>query len=168
MTIDHVLPEPLIEAAQRCADALLANQHTVAVAEGSCGGLVSAGLLALPGASGYYRGGSVIYTNAALLGMLNGKVERPDGLQGATEPWALHLARAAQAHVRTQWAIGEGGAAGPSGNRYGNPAGHAWVAVVGPHGYEASRHVLTGDSNRLSNMAAFAIAGLELLADSIT
>lgn len=161
------LPPRLLELGADCGRLLIERGESVAIGEGSCGGLISAALLAVPGASAYYRGGAVIYTGYALNGLMTGEVERPDPLQGATEPWALHLARAARAHMRATWGIGEGGAAGPSGNRYGDPSGHAWLAVAGPDGIEASHNALTGSDDRLANMVAFAQAGLELLVATI-
>lgn len=133
----------------------------MAVGEGSAGGLISAALLAVPGASTYYRGGAVIYTRPALRGLLGGKIDPPADLQGASEPWAVHLARATRANVGTDWGVGEGGAAGPAGNTYGDPPGHGWVAVVGAT--ETARNVLTGSDDRLGNMVSFATAALELL-----
>jgi PncC family amidohydrolase len=159
--VTGLLPDELLAAGAACGRLLVERGETVAVGEGSCGGLISAALLAVPGASAYFVGGSVIYTRAALDGLLTGRVERPSPLRGASEPWAVHLARAARAHLGTTWGVGEGGAAGPSGNRYGNPAGHAWVAVSGPS--EAAVNVLTGNDDRLGNMVDFAIAALELL-----
>lgn len=161
MTANPLLPADLLDVGARCGALLKARRETVAVGEGSCGGLISAALLAVPGASAYFLGGSVIYTRQALDGLLTGIVERPSPLQGASEPWAIHLARATQAHIGSVWAIGEGGAAGPSGNRYGNPSGHAWVAVTGPK--EVAKNVVTGVDDRLSNMVAFAVAALDLL-----
>jgi PncC family amidohydrolase len=163
--MSSALPDDLLEVGAACGRLLKDRGETVAVAEGSCGGLMSAALLAVPGASSYYVGGSVIYTRAALDGMLTGQVERPSRLRGASEPWATHLARAAQAHLGSTWGVGEGGASGPSGNPYGDPAGHAWVAVSGPT--EATRHVLTGEDDRVGNMVAFAVAALDLLASEL-
>jgi PncC family amidohydrolase len=160
-----LLPDELLDAGERCGHVLKERGETVAVAEGSGGGLVSAALLAVPGASAYFLGGSVIYTRNALDGMLTGPVERPRPLRGASEPWALHLARACRVHLRATWGIGEGGATGPSGNPYGDPPGHAWVAVSGPT--EHTRHILTGDDDRLANMIAFSTAALELLAGEL-
>lgn len=156
-----LLPIELLDAGARCGALLKERGETVSVAEGSGGGLVSAALLAVPGASAYYLGGSVIYTRNALDGMLTGPVERPRKLRGASEPWATHLARATRVHLRSTWGVGEGGATGPSGNPYGDPPGHAWVAVSGPS--EAAHNILTGDDDRLANMVAFATAALELL-----
>jgi nicotinamide-nucleotide amidase len=153
----------LLALAARVGQALKDRGETVGVAEGSCGGLVSAALLAVPGASAYYAGGAVIYTLAASRAFLAGAVEAPAGMRGASEPFARYLARSAVAKLACTWGIGEGGAAGPTGNRYGDPAGHAWVAVAGPA--EAARHVLTGDEDRLSNMTAFAVAAVGLLAE---
>lgn len=160
-----LLPVELLTAGSRCADLLKERGETVAVADGSAGGLVSASLLAVPGASAYFLGGAVVYTRNALDGMLTGPVERPHKLRGASEPWATHLARASRTHLRATWGVGEGGATGPSGNPYGDPPGHAWVAVSGPT--EAARHVLTGNDDRLENMVAFATAALELLAEQL-
>ena len=160
-----VLPEGLLTAGAVCGELLRARGETVATGEGSCGGLISTALLAVPGASAYFLGGSVIYTKHALDGLLTGQVERPPKLRGASEPWVMHLAEAARTHIGATWGIGEGGATGPSGNPYGDPAGHAWVGVSGP--VDASRHVLTGDDDRAANMVAFAIAGLDLFADTL-
>ena len=146
--------------ASRVAAALSARGETVAVAEGSCGGLVSASLLAVPGASRYYIAGTVIYTPRATRALVSGSISAPAGMRGATEEFALYLARSIRTKVETTWGLGEGGAAGPSGNPYGDPPGHAWVAVAGPT--EATHHVLTGSDNRSENMVAFAAAALEV------
>ena len=159
------LPTELLEVGAECGRLLKERGETVAVGEGSCGGLISTALLAVPGASSYYLGGAVIYTKTALDGLLTGQVERPAKLRGASEPWAMHLARGARLHIAAPWGIGEGGAAGPSGNLYGDPSGHAWVAVSGP--VEAAENVLTGESDRATNMVSFAVAALGLLATTI-
>ncbi|HVM55049.1 MAG TPA: CinA family protein [Acidimicrobiales bacterium] len=151
--------------AERVAERLEAQGDTVAVAEGAAGGLISAALLAVPGASAYYVGGSVIYTRAAKEALLGDAVETPAGLRGASEPWATWLATSARAVLGTTWGIGEGGAAGPA-NPYGDPAGHAWVAVAGPDDV-VTRHVLTGIDDRPSNMIAFATAAMQLLLERL-
>jgi PncC family amidohydrolase len=155
----------LLELSARAAKLLLSQRETVAVCEGAAGGLISAALLSVPGASNYFLGGGVIYTLAASRAFIAGAVKPPENLRGASEPWALHLARSAVVKLGASWGIGEGGAAGPTGNRYGDPAGHAWVAVAGAR--EATRRVLTGDDDRVRNMGAFAEAALELLVQTL-
>ena len=150
--------------ANHVAERLTAGGETVAVAEGSCGGLVSAALLAVPGASKYYVGGTVIYTRTAKDALFPG-VDTPKGMRGATEEWATWLATAARDAMGTTWGIGEGGAAGPA-NPYGDPAGHAWLAVAGPSGVR-TRHVLTGEDDRPTNMIAFTRSAIELLAECL-
>jgi nicotinamide mononucleotide (NMN) deamidase PncC len=61
--------------------------------------------------------------------------------------------------------LSETGASGPTGNRYGDSAGHACFAVAGP--VERSLTVETGSDDREANMWAFAQAGLELLEQCI-
>ena len=156
--------DALSEPARRVGALLRERGETVAVAEGSAGGLISAALLSLPGASAYYQGGVVVYTPAAYKAWMAGAVEAPGRLRGATETFALHLAQSAAAKLGTTWGIGEAGAAGPS-NPYGDPAGHCWVAVDGPA--SATAHLLTGDEDRTRNMVAFAGAALDLLAATL-
>jgi nicotinamide-nucleotide amidase len=153
--------------AVRAAELLAARGQTIAVAEGAAGGLISAALLAVPGASAYFRAGAVVYTRAARRAFVDGEVEVPEGLRGASEPWVRYLAESVRRKVGTDWGIGEGGAAGPSGNPYGDPPGHAWVAVAGPDGSIATRHVLTGLVDREANMRAFADAALTLLTERL-
>jgi PncC family amidohydrolase len=157
-----MLSEGLTEPAGRIASMLRARGDTVAVAEGSAGGLVSASLLSVPGASAYYVGGAVVYTFEASREWMAGPVDVPDGMRGATEEFAMYLARSAAARLGTTWGLGEAGAAGPP-NRYGDPAGHSWVAIAGP--VDVSRHVMTGIEDRGANMEAFAAAVLALFAE---
>lgn len=160
-----MIDDRLLATARQAGDLLVQRGETVGVAEGSCGGLVSAALLAVPGASAYYRGGAVIYTAAAVRGLLGDAVPRPEPLRGASEPFARWLAEEVAADLGATWGIGEGGATGPSGNPYGDPPGHCWTAVHGPS--PATRHLLTGDDDRTSNMTAFATAALQLLVDQL-
>jgi len=155
-----MLTDELLATARRAGALLRERGETVAVAEGSAGGLISAALLSVPGASAYYQGGVVVYTADAYRAWMKDAVEAPGRLRGATEPFALNLAQSAAVKLGTTWGVGEAGAAGPS-NPYGDPAGHCWVAVAGPATF--TQHVLTGDEDRTQNMVAFAVAALDLL-----
>jgi nicotinamide-nucleotide amidase len=139
--------------------------ETVAVAESSAGGLICAALLALPGASAYFLGGGAVYTSAAKQRLMDIPNAAMQAARAATQKHALHLARAAQSRLGATWGIGETGAAGPTGNRYGDPAGHTCLGVVGPR--ERALTLSTGDSDRARNMVAFTQAALDLLADCI-
>jgi len=139
---------------------LTARGATVAVAESSAGGLISAALLAVPGASAYYAGGGVIYTRDARRALL-GLPEDIVTMRAASEDYALIVARAVRARLDATWGLCETGAAGPTGNRYGDAAGHACFAVAGP--IERAITLETGDGDRSANMWRFAAAALELL-----
>ena len=140
---------------------LKARGQTVAVAESSAGGLISAALLAVPGASAYYLGGGVIYTAAARRVVLPMPEEALRGIRSSTEAYALLKARTVRAALGTTWGLGETGAAGPTGNRYGDAPGHACIAVVGP--VERVITLETGQADREANMWAFTRAALDLL-----
>ena len=154
----------LIRHAQRVSDLLVEKKRTVAVAESAAGGLISAALLAVPGASRYYIGGSVIYTAQAWNAFHDVK-DLLGTARSSTQANALARARIARERFGATWGIGETGAAGPDGNRYGDPAGHAWIAVSGPT--EKSLLLRTGSSDRVQNMHAFAAAALALLAENL-
>ena len=155
----------LIRHAQRVSDLLVEKKQTVAVAESAAGGLISAALLAVPGASRYYIGGTVIYTRQAWDALRDFHEDLLLKARSSTETNALVRARIARERYDATWGIGETGAAGPAGNRYGDPAGHAWIAVSGPA--EKSVLLRTGSSDRVQNMHAFAAAALTLLAESV-
>jgi nicotinamide-nucleotide amidase len=162
---DSMLNPELTQAAQLIGTLLRERGETVAVAEGSAGGLVSAALLSIPGASAYYVGGTVIYTAAASRAWMAGEVDVPPGMRGATESFAGYLAASVRRKVGATWGIGEAGAAGPA-NPYGDPAGHTWLAIDGPR--SASRNILTGVDDRSENMLAFTAAALTLFAEVLS
>ena len=147
------------------AAALREKQHTVSVSESSGGGLISACLVAIAGASDYYVGGVVSYTRDSQKGFLHVPDEAMQGIRASTEAYALLNARALREAVGTTWALSETGASGPTGNRYGDSAGHACIAVSGP--VERSITVETGDSNREGNMWVFARRALDLLEECV-
>jgi nicotinamide-nucleotide amidase len=144
---------------------LTEREQTLAVAESSAGGLINAALVAVPGASNYYLGGCVIYTatgRETLLGITAGDMA---GMRSASEPFARLLAQRVRNRLGTTWGLSETGASGPRGNRYGDPAGHACIAVCGP--VEAVITVATGSAAREANMWVFARRAVELLESCI-
>ena len=119
--------DKLFEVARRVGEKLKAHGQTVAVAESSGGGLISAALLAVPGASAYFLGGAVVYTQQARGGLVGITDDDMKGLRSSSEPYAALLADRMRANVNATWGLAETGAAGPSGNRYGDPAGHTCI-----------------------------------------
>jgi nicotinamide-nucleotide amidase len=155
----------LLPLAETIAQRLIARRETIAVAESSTGGLVAAALLAVPGASAYFLGGAVVYTKAARAALLGIGDADMQGLRPATEAYALLLARRVRDRHGAIWGLGETGATGPTGNRYGDPAGHTAIGVAGP--LERAATLRTGGAERLANMDAFAKRALELLVEVI-
>ena len=159
------LVNDLLPLAETIAARLKARKETIAVAESSTGGLISAALLAMPGASAYFLGGAVAYTRPAKLKFLSLDEAALAQFRAATEGHALVLARGARAQFATTWGLSETGATGPTGNRYGDPAGHTCFAITGA--IEKAITLETGSADRVANMHAFAAAALKLLADSV-
>lgn len=152
----------LLPVAERAGGLLKARGETVAIAESSSGGLLSAALLAVPGASAYFLGGGVVYTAKARVLLMDLPREAVSGMRSASEPYALLLAKTARERFGSTWALSETGAAGPTGNPYGDAAGHSCIAIAGP-GMERAITLETGSADRVENMHAFARAALDML-----
>lgn len=158
--------QSLLPIAEKIAARLIERRETIAIAESSTGWLIAAALLVVPVASAYFVGGAVVYTRtarAALLGIGDADMQ---GLRPATEPYSLLIARRVRERLGATWGLGETGASGPSGNRYGDPADHTCIAIAGP--IERAVTLQTGSADRRANMDAFAKRALELLLEGIS
>ena len=158
--------QTLLPLAEDIARLLKARGETVAVAESSAGGLIAAALLAVPGASAYFLGGAVVYTRqarSALVGITDAEMR---GLRSSSEPYAALLARTMRHRHSATWGLAETGASGPTGNSYGDAAGHTCIAVTGP--VERVLTLETGHGDRIANMRAFGVKALETFAQVLT
>ena len=155
----------IMSLAEKAGIILRDKGETVGIAESSSGGLISAHLLAIAGASAYFLGGSVIYTRYAGRGLLGVTDDEMEGMRAATESYASLNAGRISEILGATWGLSETGATGPDGNRYGDDAGHSCIAVSGP--VSRSRTIETGSNDRQENMIAFSIAALELLIECL-
>ena len=156
----------LVPIAERIAARLIERKQTIAVAESSTGGLISASLLAVPGASAYFLGGAVVYTRDARRLLMDIPDDAMKGIRSASEPYAKLLANQIRTRFGTDWGLSETGATGPTGNRYGDAAGHSCMGVAGPA--NAVITLETGSGDRLANMHSFASAALNLLLQNLS
>lgn len=157
--------ENLQDIAARVGSKLKERRQTIAVAESSAGGLIAAALLAVPGASAYFISGAVVYTARAREGLLGITKDQVAGMRSSSEPYAELLALTCRTKFRAAWGLAETGASGPTGNSYGDAAGHTCLAVNGLA--SLVRTLETGSSDRAANMQAFAISALLLLEEAM-
>jgi nicotinamide-nucleotide amidase len=158
--MDKLLPKAVIVATR-----LRALKQRIAIAESSTGGLLSSALLAIPGASDYFLGGAVVYTQKARQVLLGLSEADLTGMRAATEAYASLAAARVRERFAADWGLAETGATGPSGNRYGDAPGHCCLAVAGPVARTITLETASGD--RVANMRAFAAAGLDLLIETL-
>src|SRR3954449_13408204 len=156
----------LVAIAEKIAKHLTERKQTIAIAESSTGGLISAALVAVPGASAYFLGGGVVYTRQSRRLLLDIPDAAIEGMRPSTEPYALLMARTAQKQFAATWALAETGATGPTGNRYGDAAGHSCIAIAGLT--EGSMTLETGQSDRLDNMHNFTAEALNFLLKTVS
>src|SRR5882762_3478573 len=153
--------QDLVPIAQEIAARLIERRQTIAVAESSTGGLISGALLAVPGASAYFLGSAVVYTRDARRILMDIPDDAMKGIRSASEPYAKLLASQIRNRFSCDWGLSETGATGPTGNRYGDAAGHSCMAVDGPA--LSAMTLETGSADRLANMQAFAGTALGFL-----
>ncbi|MAF48002.1 MAG: CinA family protein [Rhodospirillales bacterium] len=134
--------------------------ETVGVSESSTGGLVSAALLSIPGASAYFVGGAALYTYISREAFIGFSLDDHPGVRSASEPFVKIAAATMRDVLGTTWGVAEAGAAGPTGNRYGDDAGHSCIAINGP--VERVITIETGSGEREANMWRFAEETLKL------
>ena len=151
--------EPLQPMATAIAEMLFEREETVAICETTAGGLISAALLSVSGASRYYRGAAVTYTGVARSVFTEIDLNDHPGVRSSSEPYAQLLAETIRERLGATWGIGETGAAGPTGNPYGDAAGHTCIAIAGP--VEHVETLETGLEDREENMWRFTRRSLE-------
>ena len=156
----------LVATAEKIAAHLIERRQTIAVAESSTGGLISAALLAVPGASAYFLGSAVVYTRDARRILMDIPDDAMKGIRSASEPYAKLLAGQIRQRFSADWGLSETGATGPTGNRYGDAAGHSCLAVAGPQ--QAVTTLETGSADRLANMHVFASTALNFLLQNLS
>ena len=155
----------ILRLANLAADLLIESNHTIGIAESSSGGLIAAHLLAIPGASRYFMGGSVIYTRVAQRNLLGVNDEQMEGLRASTEQYASLNAKTIRELLGTTWGLSETGATGPTGNRYGDSAGHSCIGVSGP--LSPTKTLETAVEQREENMVSFTKASLAFLIECL-
>jgi nicotinamide-nucleotide amidase len=156
----------LVAIAEKIAARLIERRQSIAVAESSTGGLIAASLLAVPGASAYFLGGAVVYTRDARRILMEIPDDAMKGIRSASEPYAKLLASQVRARFSCDWGLSETGATGPTGNRYGDAAGHSCMAVAGTE--QVAMTLETGSADRLANMHVFAATALNFLLQNLS
>jgi nicotinamide-nucleotide amidase len=132
------LPEVVLEE-------LGGHQHTLAVAESCTGGLLSAHLTDVPGASEVFLGGVVSYYKDAKEHLIDVPHETLIEHGAVSEEVARAMAEGVRARFGSDWGAGITGIAGPTGGTDEKPVGLVYWAIAGPDGVSARHHVFLGD-----------------------
>ena len=134
---------------------------TVATAESCTGGLVASAITDVSGSSGYFRGGLVVYSNEAKIGLLGVPQEMLETHGAVSAQVARAMALAARERLSADLAVAVTGVAGPGGGSASKPVGLTYVAVADAAGVDVRRLAWTGD--RPANKKSSVRAALELL-----
>ena len=145
---------------------LIARGEKVAVSESTTGGLLSAALLSVAGASKFYAGGGVVYTLASRTALVGVPAERYANYQGTTPDMLAELAQTVRERLEASWGIAESGLAGPTGGRFGALPGKVTIGVSGP--ITRTEIMNTGLTDRVENMIEFTTRALRYLNSAIT
>ncbi len=153
----------LTDLASRLQAACLAHGQTVATAESCTGGLVAHAITAIPGASGYFLGSVVSYSDAVKRDLLDVPAELIRTHGAVSAQVALAMAAGARSRVGSDLGVGITGVAGPDGGTDEKPVGLVYVAVADAEGAEVRRYLWTRD--RTGNIVESAAAALRALVE---
>ena len=149
----------LLHEAETVLNALVAAGHTLAVAESLTGGLLSATITDVPGASAVFRGGVCAYSSDLKVSLLDvpDDLVRSDGVVSASVAEAM--AAGARTRLGSTYALSTTGVAGPDPQE-GKPVGTVFVAVSGPGGTDAQELRLHGDRQAIRQRTCLAVLGV--------
>ncbi|HEV8654566.1 MAG TPA: CinA family protein [Candidatus Limnocylindria bacterium] len=158
--------DELVERMSAIHERLRRRKLTVAAAESCTGGLLAAVLSAHGGASDYFRGGAVVYSNEAkeILADVAPQLIHSHGAVSSVVAGAL--ARGSRTRLDAKIGLGITGIAGPGGATPGKPVGLTYVAVDSDTHSAVKKYVWAFD--RAGNRLASVGAALDLLEDAIT
>jgi nicotinamide-nucleotide amidase len=156
----------LARVAAELGNALRARDWQMATAESSTGGLIGHAITMTPGASDYYAGGVICYSNLAKERALGVPHELIEAHGAVSEEVAAALAVGAVHRFETEVGISVTGIAGPDGGSERKPVGTHYVGVARRgHPARVEHRVFTHD--RGGNQAAAAMVALELALDEV-
>jgi nicotinamide-nucleotide amidase len=138
----------------------------VAVAESCTGGRLAAAFTAGAGASDYFTGGVVAYSNDVKINVLGVGREAVEKHGAVSSEVARQMALGALRVFGADFAIATTGIAGPEGGTPEKPVGTVWVAVAGPGGVSARLFHLDGKT-RAENMERAVAAAVEFLKEHL-
>lgn len=157
----------LARVGARLGDALRVRKWRLATAESSTGGLIGQAITMTPGASDYYAGGVIGYSNLAKELALGVPHELIEAHGAVSEEVAASMAEGAALRFETEVGISVTGIAGPEGGSDRKPVGTHYLGVVRRgHPARVEHHVFVHD--RDGNRAAAAMAALELALDEVS
>jgi nicotinamide-nucleotide amidase len=140
---------------------LRSRGESLAVAESATGGMLGERITSVPGASDYFRGGILAYTDEMKIKLLGVDPEILREHTSVSEAAAKAMAAGARERTGSTYALSVTGYAGPEGGTEQNPAGTIFVGVAAPDAVIAKRYRFAADRDRVRALAV--IWALDLL-----
>lgn len=128
---------------------LVGRGQRLGTAESCTGGMIGSRLTAVPGASAWYAGGVVSYSNAVKESALGVPRQMLVDHGAVSEPVAGAMATGARHHLGCDWSLSVTGIAGPDGGTPDKPVGLVYIGIAGPHGVRVRELRLHGDRERI-------------------
>lgn len=115
--------------------------ETLATAESCTGGNIAHRFTAMPGASEYFKGGVVAYSNEVKMALLGVDPESLNRYGAVSQSVAEQMAEGVRRATGATYGISTTGIAGPTGGTPEKPVGTVWMAVATPNGVFSRRMV---------------------------
>ena len=135
-------------------------EKTVGTAESCTGGRIAEAIIASPGASNYFKGGIISYTNEIKERLLSVDHQVLEEKTAVCEEVAIQMVKGACETLGVDYAISVTGIAGPGGGTAAIPVGTIWIGYGSKE--DVRTYLLTGDEGRDVNLAVATNKALKL------
>jgi nicotinamide-nucleotide amidase len=159
----HIYAEGDTRIEQVVHEQLLKNGKSLSLAESCTGGTIASLLTALPGASKYFTGSLVAYSNKVKVNSLGVSTHTLKNHGAVSEQTVIEMALGACKLFKTDYAVAVSGIAGPDGGSEEKPVGTVWIAVAGPTGEQSRKFRFSTSRERNIRMAS--LAALKMLVE---
>ncbi len=127
---------------------LKAANQTVATAESCTGGLIAHQISSIPGASAYFKGSIVSYSNEVKTNLLGVTAKMIETFGAVSEQTVVQMASEVRKILNTDYGVAVSGIMGPDGGSVDKPVGTVWIAVASQNKVEAIGYHLPFDRQR--------------------
>lgn len=156
----HFFGKSDVDLAAVIGELLIKRKETVGTIESCTGGRIAAEIASISGASNYFQGGLITYSNELKKELAFVKEETLRNFGAVSSEVVCEMALGGIERLNTDWSIAVSGIAGPTGGTEEKPVGTVWIAVANKKGVDAHQFLFGNDRGRTIQMTVLTALNL--------